>query len=150
MVWGCFSKKGVGDLVHIPTIMDKSVYEDILKNHLKKSARKLRLGSNYVFQQDNDPKHTAKTVQEWFRRNKINKMDWPAQSPDLNPIENLWSELGRKVARRDRAPKNSKELVAILQEEWNAIPKDVTAKLVESMPRRLEAVIAAHGGHTKY
>ena len=61
-------------------------YVDILDRNLKSSAKKLSLGSNFVFQQDNDPKHTAKKTQTFFDENAINVLEWPAQSPDLDPI----------------------------------------------------------------
>lgn len=150
MVWGCFSKSGVGTLQVIPTTMTKEVYIDILEKNLKVSARKLKLPGSFEFQQDNDPKHTAKVVKEWFRASNVKVMDWPAQSPDLNPIENLWDELDRRIRLRESRPKNCKELEAALHEEWNKITPEVCAKLVESMPRRIQAVLDNKGGHTRY
>lgn len=150
MVWGCFSRKGVGILEHIPTTMDKEVYKGILSRNLKESAKRLGLSRGFVFQQDNDPKHTSKVVRKWFEDNRVTVMDWPAQSPDLNPIENLWGELERKLRLRGDRPKNAGELIRFLTEEWECIPRDTVEKLVDSMPRRIEAVLAAKGGHTKY
>lgn len=150
MVWGCFAKNGVGNLDFIPTTMTKEVYIDLLNRNLKESARKLGLTRSFTFQQDNDPKHTAKVVQQWFQQQHIKVMDWPAQSPDLNPIENLWNELDRKLRRRPDQPKNVKELENFLKEEWAKIDQETTAKLVGSMPRRIQAVKEAKGGHTKY
>ena len=84
----------------------------------------------------------------WFEENEIDVMTWPAQSPDLNPIENLWDELGRRID--GYTSRNREELWENVKNEWYEITTDVTKKLVESMPRRLQAVIAAKGGHTSY
>ena len=75
-------------------------------------------------------------------------MTWPAQSPDLNPIEHLWDQLGRRLDRY--TPRNKQQLWEIVRDDWYKITTDVTKKLVESMPRRLQTVIAAKGGRTSY
>ena len=73
---------------------------DILKQHFKMSVRKLKLGRKWVFQTDNDPKHTSKVVAKWLKDNKVKVLEWPSQSPDFNPIENLWAELKKHVQAR--------------------------------------------------
>jgi len=120
------------------------------KKNLRSSARKLSLGRRFIFQQDSDPKHTAKTTQSWFASNKIEVLPWAPQSPDLNPIEHLWQHLEIKLRKRPVAPRNLTELKAALQEEWDSIDPDMTKSLVDSMSRRCQAVIAAKGGNTKY
>lgn len=147
MVWGCMAASGVGNLVFIDSIMDKWLYLDILKSNLKQSAAKLCLGKSFIFQQDNDPKHTAHIIREYLIYNVAKQLHSPPQSPDLNPIEHLWDELERRIRKYPISNKNM--LKNRLNEEWGNIGADITKKLVDSMPRRLQAVIELKGYPTK-
>jgi transposase len=90
----------------------------------------------FTFQPDNNPKHTAKTMQEWLRDKSLNVFEWPSQSPDLNPIEHLWRDL--QIAVQRHSPSNLTDLEKICREEWEKLPKCRCAKLVASYPRRLD------------
>ncbi|KAG2468107.1 TCB1 transposase, partial [Polypterus senegalus] len=147
MLWGCFSAAGTGRLVAIEGKMNAAKYRDILDKNLLQSAKDLRLGRRFTFQQDNDPKHTAKITKEWLHNNSVTVLEWPGQNPDLNPIEHLWRNL--KMAVHQRLPSNLTELERICKEEWQRIPKSRCAKLA-SFPRRLMAVLAQKGVSTKY
>jgi YD repeat-containing protein len=80
----------------------------------------------------------------------IRRFDWPALSPDMNPIEHVWDELGRRVRRHTPALRTAQELRELLLQEWNNIDQHVILNLIQSMPRRLQTVINARGGNTRY
>lgn len=148
MLWGCFSAAGTGQLIRIRGTMNSLMYQNILAQNLQKSVNDLAMGDDFIFQQDNDPKHTSKSTKKWFEDHDIKVLKWPSQSPDLNPIENLWQELKRMVHKRN--PTNLDELEIICQEEWGKIAKDCCKRLITGYNKRLKAVIAAKGGATKY
>jgi hypothetical protein len=148
MVWGSFAAHGVGVLHMVEGIMTKEVYLNVLNDAMIPSADMLFDRENWIFQQDNDPKHTAKVVKAYFEEENVPLMDWPTQSPDLNPIENLWSILDARL--KDRRVNNKQELFTLLEEEWRRLPRDLLERLVASMPRRCQAVIDAKGYGTKY
>lgn len=148
MVWGCFCSSGVGSIHIIDGTMNGKKYREILEDKLLLSVRSLKLKRGWTFQQDNDPKHTANETKEWFRKKRINVLEWPSQSPDMNPIENLWRELKLNVQKR--GPKNITELKAMCIEEWNKIPPESCRRLVVNYSKRLEALINNRGYATKY
>ena len=94
------------------------------------------------------PKHTAKHTKEWFENNGISTLNWPSQSPDLNPIENLWNTL--KVNVHKRNPQNIKQLEELCKEEWGKVTLDQSGKLVANYRKQLEAVKQNRGDATKY
>uniref|UniRef100_A0AAZ3SJV3 Tc1-like transposase DDE domain-containing protein n=1 Tax=Oncorhynchus tshawytscha TaxID=74940 RepID=A0AAZ3SJV3_ONCTS len=97
---------------------------------------------------DNVPKHTSKVVIKWLKDNKIKVLEWPFQSPDLNPIEHLWAELKKHV--RARRPTNQTQLHQLCQEEWAKMHPTYFGTLVEGYPKRLTQVKQFKGNATKY
>ena len=146
-VWGCFSACGVGNLVFIQGNMCRYQYLRILVNNLKQSAAKMGL-VDYVFQQDNDPKHTSKVIRKYLGEESIETLVWPSQSPDLNPIEHVWSFMKKQLNGRSFA--NIKELEAELKSIWSNLPVDFINNLIKSMPKRVVDVVKANGRYTKY
>ena len=121
--------------------MDGVKYRKIQEENLISSARKLKLVWKFTFQHDNDPKHTAKAILEWLRNKKINVLEWPSQSPE-------WHDL--KIAVHQRFSHNLTEFEQFCEEEWENIAQSRCAKLGETYPNRLTAVIALKCASTKY
>lgn len=147
LVWGTFSWYGVGPIVKIEGKMDKFQYLSILKNYMEPFAFE-NMPTTWTFMQDNHPKHSSKVVKDWFLKENTKVLDWPAQSPELNPIENLWNVVKNEISQRNF--KNAEELWMGIQDAWYAIPIDRCQRLVESMPRRCQAVINNNGFSTKF
>ena len=147
-LWGVFSAKGTGRLHHIEMRIDGAMYREIWGNNLLPSATTLEMGRGWVFHYDNDPKHMAKGIRELLKKKHIKVMEWPSQSPDLNPIENLWRELKLQMAKRQ--PRNLKDLESICKEEWTKIPPEMCANLVTNYKKRLTSVVANNSFSTKY
>jgi hypothetical protein len=97
MVWGCMGYAGVGEIAIVEGIMNAKGYVNMLGGNLKKCVRKLGIQDSHLFQQDNDPKHTARVTGEWHLYNARGLLQTPPQSPDINPTENLWSILEQKL-----------------------------------------------------
>ncbi|GFT86562.1 uncharacterized protein TNCV_641371 [Trichonephila clavipes] len=96
---------------------------------------------------DNATCHRTLAVQDCLDSEGIQRLVWPARSPDLNPIENVWDALGRQVAGRDYPPTNKNTLIRALTEEWDKLPQQLLDNVVQSMVRRVECCITLHGGH---
>lgn len=152
MFWGCMTSKGLGYGCQIyEGTMKKEDYINILDTTLKESLEYYGLGKNeYIFQHDNDPKHKAKATTQYLEDQDIEVLRWPAQSADLNPIEHVWDKLKIQIGQREKRPTSVHELWDMVLEEWELIPQEMIEKLYESMPRRVEAVLKAKGGNTKY
>ena len=94
--------------------------------------------------------NTHGLAKQWFQDHGIDVLLWPPQSPNLNPIEHLWEILKRRLVSYERAPGGILEVWERVQDEWEKIDVEICQKLIKSLPKRVEAVIKAKGGYTKY
>ena len=149
MVWGCFSGNGGrGGLYFLPQneTMNSKTYLEVLKDHL---VLLFRTHKCKFFHQDSAPCHKSKVVTACLKEHKILCIDWPGNSPDLNPIENVWSIMKGRMSQNPC--KNRGELIDRLKHMWvKEMKKYLFVKLAKSMPRRIQAVLSVNGGHTKY
>jgi transposase len=151
MMWGCMTAQGVGYACRIDGRINAETYTGILGKKLMETVEYYGLDAvRIIFQQDNDPKHTSQAARQWFADNKIEVLEWPAQFPDLNPIEHLWVHLKRKLTGYETEPSGILELWERVDAEWNKISTEACIALIESMLRRVDAVLKAKGGYTKY
>ncbi len=114
MIWAAMSSAGVGPLCFLKSTVNAAIYQDILEHFMLPSADKLYGDADFIFQQDLAPAHTAKGTKSWFNDHGVTVLDWPANSPDLNPIENLWGIVKRKM--KDTRPYNADDLKATVKE----------------------------------
>ena len=151
MVWRSMTYDGVGPLIMVPGTVTGRKYREILKqNFLPLVAERQKRLLQTILQDDNAPVHRANVVTSWKTRNKVKSLEWPAQSRDLNPMENLWMVLKRAISSRNPSPQTVADLQVIIREEWDKIPKETVQTLVKSMPKRALEVIKAKGFVTKY
>ena len=108
------------------------------------------IGPDFVLMDDNARPHRARIVRDYLEDETIERMDWPAVSPDLNPIEHIWDQLQTRISRLDNPPRTIGDLANALIREWQNIPLQNIRHLIQSMQRRCRAVINARGGHTRY
>ncbi|KAI3370054.1 hypothetical protein L3Q82_024855 [Scortum barcoo] len=108
------------------------------------------VGPGFLLMQDNARPHVAGVCQQFLQDEGIDAMDWPARSPDLNPIEHIWDIMSRSIHQRHVAPQTVQELADALVQVWEEIPQETIRHLIRSMPRRCREVIQARGGHTHY
>lgn len=157
MFWGGMSIDGKTNLVCVSrtgsargqgSLTAPRYITEILEEHVVPYAG--FVGSGFMLMHDNARCHTALIVRDYLQEVEIAVMRWPARSPDPNPIEHLWDELKRRVRARDPAPTTLQELQDAVVVEWDNIPQETVVTLIRSMRERMEAVIRARGGNTRF
>jgi hypothetical protein len=150
MFWGCFSVQGTGGLLPVEGMMNSTKYEAVVKRKVIPVLRKRWPDGSGVFQQDKAPCHVSHQMLKFFKQNKVRVLEWPGNSPDLNPIENLWAILKKRLQKRDCTTMD--KLINNVIDVWfkDSEMPSLCVRLIESMPERVEQVIKARGGHTSY
>ncbi|GFX88061.1 transposable element Tcb2 transposase [Trichonephila clavipes] len=150
MVWGGISIGGRTDLhiIRNGTLTGRRYADEILRPHVIAYAG--AIGDSFVFQDDNARPHRARLVENMLEAQTIQRREWPACSSVLNPIENVWDMLGRRIAARPRPPATVRDLEIALLEEWNSIPQSLIDNHITFMANSCAVVLAVRGDHTPY
>ena len=150
MVWARISAQGKTDLHVIDngTLTALRYVNEILDVYVRPYAG--AVGENLILMDDNACAHRARIIAQYLEQATIVRVEWPARSPDLNPIEHAWDMLQTAVSSRPVQPASVQELRQALLEEWDQIPQYKIRRLISSMRRRCQAVIEARGHHTRY
>ncbi|KAI6653668.1 hypothetical protein LOD99_11484, partial [Oopsacas minuta] len=147
-IWAAFSSVGTFPLCIFQEILTAALFVNILEGHLITQATVFH-GSEWFLVQDNDPKHTAKLTKAWIDKNmKQNRIDWPSQSQDVNPIKNLFARIKLELIKRN--PKNIRNLKLQLLKIWERIDADFLRPYWASMPKRCQLVQESSGYKIKY
>lgn len=152
-VWAWMCVHGPGVCWRVEGRFNRHSYINILENVMLPSVSQMYPENNFVFQQDNCPVHTANDVRQWFQNHNIEILPWPAYSPDVNPVENLWGLLVKRIYKRNFRAQNANELWETIHQAWEDLYENrnqLCENLINSMPRRLNAVININGAMTKY
>jgi transposase len=153
-VWSCFCGDEMGPLYMLPEgeHMTAKRYKYVLQRLFIPFYNEMRrkYGDKVVMQEDNAPWHTARIITNYLANKKVNRIVWPPQSPDLNPIENLWKHIKDLISRRRHRVRDVKDMRFALTAIWPEIDGNFLLKLCDSVPRRWKACLKNKGGATKY
>jgi transposase len=149
IIWAAIGHNGKSDIVFIDKRMNANDYRNLLEDHLD-NIKKTIGPKDLIFQQDNAPIHRAKANNKWFKAKKVELLEWPALSPDLNPLENVWGILARHVYGKGKQYESKEELKKAIKIEWAKISIKDLRKHTGSMPDRIFETITQLGNKTKY
>lgn len=147
LVWGTMSYDGLGKVVRVEGTIKGKDYLRVIRYRIGRRYSGLYTGEN-IYMHDNARPHVANIVKDWFEQKDIEVLDWPAQSPDLNIIEDIWNML--KYRMRGEDFEDLDEVWKRVEREWNAITVEEVRSIYDSLPRRMRAVRDAQGAYTKY
>jgi len=149
MIWASFSKNGKSHIAFLSRRQNSTKYCETLQAYLLPFCERIGV-EDWTFQQDNASIHKSAQTTEWLRNTVANVLEWPAKSPDMNPIENLWGILARMVYSEQDAYDSVEALKTAIKLAWNRIPQSTLAKLSDSMKTRVATMYRAHGKAIKY
>jgi inhibitor of nuclear factor kappa-B kinase subunit alpha len=148
MVWAAISSRGKFPMHVVQGSMNAQKYHEILTKSMLPRARELYGVANWCFQQDGCTSHTARATQVFLASECpefLDKKTWPARSPDLNPMDNLWAFMQEAV--RARRPRSQAGFRKVVLQEWDKVPDMTIENLIASVPKRIRLCIVAEGGH---
>ena len=144
MVWGYIQYGGVREICRVDGTINSQKYQEVLATSYIPNHKR-----GHILQQDGAPSNTSISTSKFLKAKQIKVLqDWPAQSPDLNIIEHMWGRMKEEALKMK--PKNLDELWEACKTAFFAIPDDFINKLYDSLPNRMDAVLQAHGSHTRY
>nr|CAH7719951.1 unnamed protein product [Callosobruchus chinensis] len=149
MFWGGIRFNGRTQLIHIPATMTGAYYQQNVFNAIVQPLRN-EIGDQFIFMDDNARPHRTRAVQQTLENGNVARLEWPAMSPDMNPIEHVWNYVSRAIFNRNNHPRSTQELIVAATEEWDNIPQEVINNLIIGMHRRVDASIRSRSGNTKY
>lgn len=151
MIWSVISGKGTGRIYIVEGTMRQDQYKEVLQSKLFPQLQEwFPNGESFVFMQDGAPCHTAHSIKAFLQQENVPLLPWPGNSPDMNPIENVWELVKREIAKDVITTKA--QLIEKIIDVWNHHPKmqETVQACINSMPRRIKALLRAKGGPTKY
>jgi len=149
MVWGAFSEAVYSKFSFLSGKQTAQMYAETLKEYLLPFCEEPTPG-NWILQRDNASIHTATLTKSFLKSNSVNVLPWPARSPDLNPTENIWEVLSRRVYRKSRQFCGVKELKDCITMQWARMDRDLRCNLVKSMTKRCMQVLKRAGRKTEF
>jgi hypothetical protein len=149
MVWGCITAHGVGDLCWVEGTMDAEYYLQVLDDYVIAGRDWYGMDpAKFVFQQDNASIHTASMVNDYLRRTKITVLDWPSNSPDINPIERVWAFIKQRLDSYSAPPNSLQELFDRVEEIWTLVSKEYLLTLYAELPSKMQMLVKTKGLHS--
>ena len=149
MVWAGFSSLGQIELIILDRLINAETYSNYFNNVILPAIHQ-KHGETFIFQQDNAPIHFANTTQNWMDLQNIERIKWPSNSPDLNPMENIWGIISHKVYHGGTKYKDKDTLWDVIQDAWNNIAPETFHNLAKSMKKRCTKVLKRNGKYINY